>query len=169
MMTRIKDQNGQILHKTALSNSTFIDYQENLVLGEAVYIGHFNFIEASNGMTIEEGCQITSHCVITTHSSHDSIRLYGRNYAGAEMIGYMKGAVKIGKYSFIGPHSTIMPGSTIGKGSIVSAYSYVEGTYPDYAIIAGNPAKVIGDTRDRDQAHLDKHQELREYYNEWNQ
>ena len=35
----------------------FIDYKDNLFLGDNVYIGHFNFIEASNGIEIGESVQ----------------------------------------------------------------------------------------------------------------
>ena len=83
------------------------------------------------------------------------------------MIGYVTGGVHIGKYSFIGPHSTIMPGTKIGKGSLVHAYSYVKGEFPDFSIIGGNPAIVLGDTRTSDRALLDQYPELNSMYNEW--
>ena len=83
------------------------------------------------------------------------------------MIGYQKGEVFIGKYSFIGPHVTIMPNTKIGKGSIVSSHSYVRGEFPDYSIISGNPAKVIGDTRTKDLEIIRKHPELKKNYDEW--
>lgn len=38
----------------------------------------------------------------------------------------------------------IMPGVTIGKGTIISAYSVVHKSIPAYALVAGNPARVIG-------------------------
>jgi acetyltransferase-like isoleucine patch superfamily enzyme len=60
-----------------------------------------------------------------------------------------------------------MPETTIGKGSIVAAYSYVKGSFPDFAIISGNPAKVVGDTRELDKKYLDENPELNEYYNRW--
>jgi acetyltransferase-like isoleucine patch superfamily enzyme len=60
-----------------------------------------------------------------------------------------------------------MPGSNIGKGCIVSAYSYVKGTFPDYAIISGNPAIVVGDTREMDKEYLDNYPELQSYYDKW--
>lgn len=167
MMNCYADNNGKLLEKTSVSNSTFIDYPQNLILGKRVYIGHFNFIEASNGIVIEDGVQITTYCTITTHSSHQSIRLYGYEYAGGNMVGYKKGPIKIGKFSFIGPHSTLMPGTSIGKGSIVSAYSYVQGEFPDFAIIGGNPAKIIGDTRDKDVETLNLHPELKASYEYW--
>ena len=60
-----------------------------------------------------------------------------------------------------------MPNTNIGKGSIVTAYSYVKGEFPDYSIISGNPAKIIGDTRDMDKEALTSNPELQSYYNEW--
>jgi len=36
-----------------------------------------------------------------------------------------------------------MPGTELGNGVIVSSRAVVRGTVPDYAIVAGNPAKVI--------------------------
>ena len=167
MISPYIDPSGRIIARTRVSNSTFIDHPEKLNLAQNVYIGHHNFIEASQGITIEEGCQITSFISITSHSSHQSIRIYGNHYSGSDMIGYLKGPVHIGKFTFLGPHSTIMPNTTIGKGSIVAAYSYVQGEFPDFAIIAGNPAKQIGDTREKDLELLEKHPELKDYYHEW--
>jgi hypothetical protein len=54
----------------------------------------------------------------------------------------------IGAYTFIGPHSVVMPGSRIGRGVLVKAYSYVDGEVPDFAVVAGQPAVVVGDTRE---------------------
>lgn len=159
---------GRYLKQVRISNTTFIGSKEKLDIHDNVFIGHFNFIDASNGLTIEEGCQVTNYISILTHSSHISIRLYGSEYTkNSDHIGYLKGSVSIGKYSFIGPHSVIMPGSNIGKGSLVSAYSYVSGTFPEFAIIAGNPAKVVGDTRELDKKYLEDHPEVQEYYNAW--
>lgn len=158
---------GKAITNTSVSNSTFIDHPQNLTLGERVYIGHHNFLEASHGLTIEEGCQITTFVTITTHSSHQSIRLYGKSYAGAEMIGYVKGPIHIGKYTFVGPHSTIVPNTTIGKGCLIKAYSYVQGEFPDFSIIEGIPAKVVGDTRNLDQKTLESNPQLISFYNDW--
>ncbi|NPD44595.1 acyltransferase [Lentimicrobium sp. S6] len=151
-----------------ISSSTFLDYKERLKIDKEVFIGHFNFIEASNGIEIEEGVQITNYCSITTHSSHNSIRLYGEKYKDfANLVGYIKGSVFIGKYTFVGPHSVIMPKTRIGKGSLVSAYSYVQGEFPDFSIIAGNPATVIGSTKKMDQRILEQHAELKPFYEAW--
>lgn len=157
---------GVLLKETRISNSTFIDYPKQFNVANNVFIGHHNFIECSNGITIEEGCQITNFISITSHSSHNSIRYYGANYGG-EMLGYLKGEVHIGKFTFVGPHSTIMPNTKIGKGSIVAAYSYVQGNFTDFSIIAGNPAKVVGDTRDKDKDFFKDNPSLKEHYDKW--
>ena len=69
--------NGVLLKNTRISGASVIEHEDKLVLGDNVFIGHFNFIEASGGITIGEGVQITSHCAIVTHSSHRSQRLLG--------------------------------------------------------------------------------------------
>ena len=160
--------NGEFLRRVRISDSTVISVPEKLNLADNMFIGHFNFIEASNGITIEEGVQLTNYISVLTHSSHVSIRLYGKDYLGKkDPIGYKVGQVRIGAFTFVGPHVTIMPGTSIGKGSLVSAYAYVKGEYPDFSIISGNPAKVIGDTRDIDTPFLDAHPELQASYSEW--
>ena len=155
------------LPNTRISNSAYIGYPELLDIKDNVFIGHYGFIDASQGVTIEEGCQIGFYVVLSSHSSHYSIRLYGEDYGGSDMIGYVKGKIHIGKYTFVGAHSTVMPNTNIGKGCIVAAYSYVQGDFPDFSIIAGNPAKIVGDTRKMDEKYLEKHPELRVKYDKW--
>lgn len=168
MVGRFKRYDGVKLMRTRISNTVSLTGWENFHVEDNVFIGHYNFIDASNRLTIEEGCQITNYVSILTHSSHNSIRLYGSKYNQVgPMKAYNEGPVRIGKYSFIGPHSIIMPNTDIGKGCIVSAYSYVKGTFPDFSIIAGNPAQVVGDTREIDKKYLEEYPELADYYNDW--
>lgn len=170
MIWGYRGEGGHHLANVRISNTTYVGGREHLNLGDHVFIGHFNMIDASNDLTIDEGCQVTNYVSILTHSSHIAIRLYGKEYRNhRDHKGYVKGSVHIGRYSFIGPHSVIMPGTSIGKGCIVSAYSYVQGNFPDFAIIAGNPATVTGDTRKIDQPFLEMHPELSPYYSSWSQ
>lgn len=160
---------GQYLPQTRISNTVDIASPARFYIENNVFIGHYNIIDASNHIYIGEGCQISNYISIITHSSHQSIRLYGAHYIeyNGNHHGYVTGEVSIGQYTFIGPHSVIMPGSKIGKGSLVTAYSLVKGEFPDFAIIAGNPARIVGDTRNGDKALLDIYPELNKYYQEW--
>lgn len=162
-----KRNDGVFLKDTRIGSTSAIVCPETLSIQDNVFIGHFNFIEASNGILIGEGVQITNYVSVTSHSSHHSIRLYGKEYRNTTKdIGYVKGAISIGAYTFVGPHSLILPGTTIGKGCVVSAYSKVSGDFPDYSIIAGNPAKVVGNTKKIDKLFLDKHPDLKASYYE---
>lgn len=152
-----------------IAASTCIEGEAGLSLGDHVFIGQFNFIDATAGLTIAEGVQITNFVSIVTHSSHRSVRLLGRAYVAhqAAMPGYVKAPIQIGAYAFIGPHSLIEAGSTIGKGAVISAYAQVRGEVPDFAIMAGQPAVQIGDVRETDAALLALHPELRVHYEAW--
>ena len=49
----------------------------------------------------------------------------------------------IGNDVWIGDGATILPGARLGSGVIVGARAVVSGEVPDYAIVAGNPARVV--------------------------
>jgi len=158
---------GKYLKNTRISSSSIILNPEKLKIENNVWLWHYSVIDSSNGVIIGEGCQIGAWVGIFTHSSHVAIRLYGENYIHypiEEREGYVKGAVSIGAYTFIGAKSIVLPGTNIGKGSIVSAGSIVKGEFPDYSIIAGNPAKVIGDTRKMDEGYFKKGVNFDNYY-----
>jgi acetyltransferase-like isoleucine patch superfamily enzyme len=56
--------------------------------------------------------------------------------------------IVVGDNVFIGMNSILLPGTIIGNNVIVGAGSVVRGTIPDYSLVAGNPAVVIGDIRE---------------------
>lgn len=156
---------------TKVSNMTHLSNPKNVHLGNHVFVGHFNYLDGFDKLTIGDGCIITNYCGILTHSSHHSIRLYGEHYDlywGTKMKGLAYGPVEIGEYTFIGAHATIMPNTTIGKGCIISAYSFVQGKFDDYSIVRGSPGKVVGDTRKIDAALLEEFPEMKEFYFEKN-
>ena len=156
------------LAHTRISNATRIENPELLDIADHVYVGPFNLLDASGGLSLGEGCQITTHCALLTHSSHIALRLMGRRYFGhPEPTGFRRAPTSIGAYSFIGAHSVVMAGSRIGRGVIVRAYSYVDGEVPDFAVVAGQPAVTIGDTRQIDAAWLEAHPECRADYEAW--
>jgi acetyltransferase-like isoleucine patch superfamily enzyme len=160
---------GRWLPHTRISPSTCIEHEDRLVLGDHVYIGPFNFIEASGGITLDEGVQITSHVSIVCHSSHRAMRLLGREYVAwaGDRPGWVAGPVAVGAYSFIGPHVLIEAGTRLGRGTLVRAGSIVRGEFPDFAVLDGRPAQVVGDTRQSDEAWLQRHPELRRHYQAW--
>lgn len=150
-----------------ISNHSHISFPERLKLGNHVFIGHFNYIDCFKGITIEDGVQITNYCSLLNHSSHHAIRLYGPFYNdyAPNLKGLTEGPIEIGAYSYIGAHSVIMPGVTLGKGVIVGAFSYVKpGVYPDFAVLRGIPAQVVGDSRTLDQELLKAHPDLKSMY-----
>jgi carbonic anhydrase/acetyltransferase-like protein (isoleucine patch superfamily) len=51
--------------------------------------------------------------------------------------------VRIGRNVWIGFEACVLPGVTIGEGAVVGARSVVAEDVPPYAVVAGNPARVI--------------------------
>lgn len=52
-------------------------------------------------------------------------------------------AVAIGAGSWLGAHVVILPGTQLGRNTVVAAGAVVRGTFPDYAVIGGVPAKML--------------------------
>jgi acetyltransferase-like isoleucine patch superfamily enzyme len=151
-MLPFKRFDNSIVSGTGVSNMTHISNPSNVNLDNDIFVGHFNYIDGHRKVKIGSGCQITNYVSILTHSTHDSIRIDPKD---THHYGLVEGEVEIGENTYIGAHSVIMPGSKIGKGCIISAYSYVSGSFPDYSILRGQPAKVIGNTKERDKVILD--------------
>jgi maltose O-acetyltransferase len=59
------------------------------------------------------------------------------------MQGYKREQVSIGNDVWIGARAIILPGRKIGNGVIIGAGSLVTKDIPDFAIVAGNPARII--------------------------
>jgi len=100
---------------------------KNFELGKNTDIGAFTYINASEGVDIQDNVQIGSHCSIYSVSTIDN----------------KKGRVVLKKNCKIGSHSVVMPGITIGENSIVGAFSFVTKDVPNNVVAFGVPAKII--------------------------
>jgi maltose O-acetyltransferase len=67
------------------------------------------------------------------------------------------GTVVIGDRAWIGYRAIILPGVTIGEGAVVGAGAVVTKNVAEYTIVAGNPARKIGDRRRDLTYRLDYH------------
>lgn len=54
-----------------------------------------------------------------------------------------KGDMVIGNDVWIGYDATLLPGVKVGNGAIIAAKSVVTKNVPDYAVVGGNPARII--------------------------
>ena len=104
-----------------------VQHKDNLKLGYKTDIGTFTYINAKDGVTIEDFVQIGSHCSIYSVSTIDD----------------KEGTVTLKENCKIGTHSVIMPGVIVGQNSIIGAFSFVNKDIPDNVTAVGVPAKVI--------------------------
>jgi acetyltransferase-like isoleucine patch superfamily enzyme len=156
--------------RVKIGDTVVMTHPEKIRFGDRVFIWHHTILDGCGGIAIGDGCQIGTKVGLFTHSSHFSIRLYGDRYYEtpcSDHVGRVEGPIELGDYCYVGPNSILMPNTRMGKGCLVAAFSYVSGEFSDFSIVAGNPAKVVGDTRRIDRYHLDKRPDLMENYRRW--
>ena len=121
---------------------TFVEIQKGAVIGERCKISSHTFI--CEGVSIEDGVFI-GHSVVFINDVYP-----GAVSASGELQTDSDWAVvptRVRSEASIGSNATILCGITIGKGALVGAGAVVTKDVPDYAIVAGVPARVIGDVR----------------------
>jgi len=157
---------GKYHRATRISSSAYITDKGKLDMGDNVWVNHNVRIDASGGVKIGDGCQIGYSSMILSHSSHMAIRLNGEAFIKMdipERVGYIHKSVEIGEYTFIGGGAAVMPGVKIGKGCVIGVNSVVTKDVPDYSIVAGAPARIIGSTIETDRKYFDN-PTVRKYY-----
>lgn len=117
-----------------------------------------------NGMTVQGNGTI--YFGDNFHSGIDCmIVTQNHNYDTGDAIPYdntfVFKTIRIGNNVWFGNHVIVTGNVTIGEGAIVAAGSVVVKDVPDYAIVGGNPAKVI---KYRDIEHYEKLKSLKKFH-----
>jgi UDP-2-acetamido-3-amino-2,3-dideoxy-glucuronate N-acetyltransferase len=127
---------SHILSGTVIGNNCNIG--QNVVIGPDVIIGNGckiqNNISIYPGVTLEDGVFCGPSMVFTNVFNP---RAHIRRMSELRPTLIKKGAT-------LGANCTIVCGHTIGRFSFIGAGAVVTRDVPDYALIAGNPAKQIG-------------------------
>jgi len=114
-----------------------------LLLEDGAAIGPFNIINAFDDCRIGRNSMLGPYVNINCadhgmECGKEPMRFQCGNY----------GPVVIGEDCWICSHAVILMGVTIGDGAVVAAGAVVNCDVPPYAIVAGVPAKVVGDRRE---------------------
>jgi len=116
-----------------------------LSIGAGTVLNGECYLNAQGGIRIGRFCHIGKGLTVLS-SNH--------NYRSRSTIPYdetdILKPVSIGDAVWIGANVTIAPVSSIGDGAIVALGAVVNGEVPSCAIVAGNPAQVVG-WRDHDE------------------
>jgi UDP-2-acetamido-3-amino-2,3-dideoxy-glucuronate N-acetyltransferase len=120
----------------------FVEIQKNARVGARCKISSHSFL--CEGVAIEDECFI-GHGVMFTNDIYPSAANSDGMPQAENDWRVVKTTVK--KRASIGSNATIIAGVTIGEGSLIGAGAVVTKDVPDFAIVAGVPARVIGDVR----------------------
>ena len=122
----------------------FVEIQRNVSVGERCKISSHSFV--CEGVTIEDEVFV-GHGVMFTNDVYP--RAVNEDGTPQTETDWQVVKTTVKKRASIGTNATILAGVTIGEAAMVGAGAVVTTDVPDYAIVAGVPARVIGDVKKR--------------------
>jgi UDP-2-acetamido-3-amino-2,3-dideoxy-glucuronate N-acetyltransferase len=122
----------------------FVEVQKGAVIGARCKISSHTFI--CEGVTIEDEVFIGHGVMFTNDRYPKASNPDGSPQTEAD---WKLEVTRVRRGASIGSNVTVVCGVTIGEGAVVGAGAVVTRDVPDYAIVAGVPARVIGDTPKR--------------------
>lgn len=152
-------------HALKLGAGVVVKHAETMEFGDSVFIGSQVMIQGR----FDGSCRIGSHVWIGPQAYFDARNLILEDYVGwgpgAKVLGSSHTGdpislpiiatalsikpVVIGYGADIGTNATVLPGVHVGAHSIVGAGAVVTTDVPEYAVVAGVPARVIRLRRER--------------------
>ena len=133
---------SSIMSHCILETTTIEDCAPLLSIGDGCSIGEYSHITCANRVTIGNGV-LTGRFILITDNSHGNSTIEEIDTPPLSRKVISKGEVIIKDNVWIGDKATILPGVTIGKGAIIAANAVVTRDVPDYAIVAGIPARIV--------------------------
>lgn len=107
-------------------------------VGDRLIIGRFCAIAAGATFLMNGG----NHAIDGLSTYPFSIFRQGWE-AGEPEAWPSRGDLVVGNDVWIGHRATLLPGVRVGDGAVIGAASVVAGDVPPYAVVAGNPARVV--------------------------
>ena len=120
----------------------FVEIQKNARIGSRCKISSHSFV--CEGVIIEDEVFVGHGVMFINDRYPRATNTDGSLQTEAD---WSVETTTIRQQASIGSNATIVAGVTIGTGALVGAGAVVTKDVPDYAIVAGVPARVIGDVR----------------------
>lgn len=115
-----------------------------LMIGRYVHIASFAHLNIGGGtLHLAEGSAVASGGKIITGSNRVDGLSLSANAPDAQQV-VTRGRVIVGRNAAILTNAVVLPDVTIGEGAIVAAGAVVTHDVPPWTIVAGVPARIVG-------------------------
>jgi UDP-2-acetamido-3-amino-2,3-dideoxy-glucuronate N-acetyltransferase len=122
----------------------FVEVQRGASIGANCKISSHSFI--CSGVIIEDGVFVGHGVMFINDAYPSAVNADGSQQSEAD---WKVLETRIKTRASLGSNCTIMGGVTVGQSALVGAGAVVTHDVPEYAIVAGVPARIVGDVRQR--------------------
>lgn len=104
------------------------------------YLNSGVVIYSGNGLSLGRGVLVAANTTFAPTNHEYSSR---EKTIAEQGFKQSRGGIVVKDDCWIGANCVLLDGTILGQGCVVAAGSVVSGVWPEYAVIAGNPAKVV--------------------------
>jgi len=154
-----------VIHEPALVNlygcrigsgtriGPFVEIQSDVEVGAHCKVSSHSFL--CSGVTIEDNVFIGHGVMFVNDLYPKAVNADGSLQSASDWVCL---PTRVGRNASIGSNATILGGLSIGKHALVGAGAVVTHDVADHAVVAGVPARVIGDLRAPAELGVEAHQ-----------
>ncbi|MBB5723914.1 acetyltransferase-like isoleucine patch superfamily enzyme [Loktanella ponticola] len=121
-----------------VASGTLSDLGQGITVGDNVGISEYAYIGGAGGVRIGSDTIVGQY-----FSTHSENHVFSDPDNLIREQGVTRTGIEVGPDCWIGAKVTLLDGVTLGRGCVVAAGSVVNQSFPDYAIIAGVPARLL--------------------------
>jgi len=129
---RISEQRADVRYAKAVHPSCNISPSASIGVGTV----------AMAGVSVNADAVVGEHAILNTNCCVDHDCKIG-SYTHISPNAALAGNVEVGEGSQVGIGASVIPGIKIGKWATIGAGTVIVNDVPDYAVVAGNPGRII--------------------------
>lgn len=121
--------------RTVVERGAKVTTRGGVRIGEGCVVNRGVTLDGRGGLVLGDLVNVSAEAMLLT-ADHD---------LDSPSFQWRARPVSVGSRTWIATRALVLPGSTVGEGAVVSAGAVVAGEVPPFTVVAGVPARAVGE------------------------